>query len=163
MGAALSLAAIAAACGGGSDDGSALSSDDGVAEPGDAGARTVEVAMTDNEFSPSSLDVAAGATVAFTFRNDGTVTHDAVIGDEAAQAEHEDEMRAAESTTGDDGMADMGHGTADGGDEAAITVEPGASGEITYTFDDEGDLLVGCHEPGHYDDGMRIALSVSAA
>jgi uncharacterized cupredoxin-like copper-binding protein len=128
--------------------------------------RTVEVAMVDNAFEPTQVEVEAGETVRFVFRNEGAVVHDAVIGDEAAQADHEAEMRAAEetATSGSEGeMGDMGHGatSGEGDEEAAITVEPGREGEITHTFDTAGELLIGCHEPGHYEAGMKVAVDVA--
>jgi uncharacterized cupredoxin-like copper-binding protein len=130
-----------------------------------ASPRTVEVAMVDNAFEPTDVEVEAGETVRFVFRNEGAVVHDAVIGDEAAQDEHEDEMRAAEETTtsGTEGeMGGMDHGaTAEEGEEAAITVEPGEEGELIYTFDSGGELLIGCHEPGHYEAGMKVTVDVA--
>lgn len=127
--------------------------------------RTVEVDMVDNAFEPAEVEVAAGETVRFAFSNDGAVVHDAVIGDQAAQDDHEAEMRAAEESADEmDEMDDMGHGSAggEGDDEAAITVEPGEEGEITHTFaaaDD--DVLIGCHEPGHYAAGMKLVVDIA--
>jgi uncharacterized cupredoxin-like copper-binding protein len=164
--AALALAAVvsfaAAACGGDSDDGGTLSADSGGDATSGGGARTVEVVMTDNEFSPDRVEVAAGETVTFAFANEGAATHDAVVGDAAAQDDHEDEMRAAEAED-DEGMDGMGHGAEAEDDEAAITLEPGETGELTHTFAEGDDLLIGCHEPGHYDAGMRIDVAVSGA
>jgi uncharacterized cupredoxin-like copper-binding protein len=166
--AAAALTLVAAACGGddaNDTDDTGLSADRPATEAPGRGAagepRTVEVTMADNEFSPASVEVAPGETVRFQFTNDGTVTHDAVVGDAAAQAEHEDEMRAAgDGTTS---MEGMGHGTVASGDEAAITVEPGRAGELTHTFAAGDALLIGCHQPGHYDAGMRIDVTVSGA
>ena len=123
--------------------------------------RTVEVDMVDNAFEPAEVEVTAGETVRFVFSNNGAVVHDAVIGDEAAQDDHEAEMRAAEETDGE--MDEMGHGSTsgEGDDEAAITVEPGQQGEITHTFGSGDDLLVGCHEPGHYAAGMKIVVDIA--
>jgi uncharacterized cupredoxin-like copper-binding protein len=154
---ALALATVvAAACGGGDDDGGDLAAGTSEAS-GPDGVRTVEVAMEDNVFSPAEVEVTADETVRFVFANEGAVTHDAVIGDEAAQAEHEDEMRA------DDSMDGMDHGAEAEGEEGAITVEPGGTGELTHTFAAGDELLIGCHEPGHYDAGMRIRVAVSEA
>jgi uncharacterized cupredoxin-like copper-binding protein len=132
------------------------------------GARTIEVDMADNEFRPARVEVAAGEPVRFVFSNEGEATHDAVVGDEAAQAAHEDEMRAAEpegdmgEDMGDDGG--MAHGSDGGSDDeaGAITVEPGDTGELTHTFAAGDEVLVGCHEPGHYDAGMRLTIDVTA-
>ena len=49
------------------------------------------------------------------------------------------------------------------GDEAegAITVEPGSTGELTHTFSAADEVLIGCHEPGHYDAGMRLGIQLT--
>ena len=153
---ASAAALLLAACGGDDSDGTNLSADSGDTE------RTVEIEMVDNSFEPSTLDVSRGETVRFTFTNNGTVAHDAFIGNAAAQMDHEQEMREAE----DDGMDDMGTedgmdgmGTED--DEDAITLEPGDTGELTYTFDEVGTLEIGCHELGHYEAGMKVTVSIA--
>ena len=51
--------------------------------------------MVDISYSPSTLDVAAGETVRFIFHDDGSVRHDAVVGDAEVPAKHETEVRAA--------------------------------------------------------------------
>lgn len=123
--------------------------DDRAASP-DEGApdRTIEIDMVDIAFAPESIDVAAGETVRFVFSNSGEVAHDAFIGDDRAQDDH-----AAD-------MADD-HGGHDADDEG-ITVEPGDTAELTHTFDagDDG-LLIGCHQPGHYDGGMVATIDVT--
>jgi uncharacterized cupredoxin-like copper-binding protein len=53
-----------------------------------------------------------------------------------------------------------GH-SAHGGSDDALTVEPGKTGELQHTFDAAGETLIGCHEPGHYEAGMRVAVTVS--
>jgi uncharacterized cupredoxin-like copper-binding protein len=157
--AAVVLVALAACGGDDSDDEGGLSTDETDTSETSGGARTVEVEMADNEFSPSQVEVSAGETVRFVFSNEGEATHDAVIGNEAAQMEHEDEMRAAES--GGDGMDGMGHGGAE--DEGAVTVEPGATGELVHSFSASDEVLIGCHEPGHYGAGMRLSINVAEA
>lgn len=148
---ALALAALGlAACG--DDDTSATGTQ---SQP-----RTIEIEMRDIAFSPDEVDVQAGETVRFVFTNTGAVRHDAFIGDEAAQDDHEMEMRGS----GD--MGDMGEdGGGDGhdsmSDEGGITVEPGETGEITHTFAEGDELLVGCHEAGHYEAGMRVMINVT--
>lgn len=119
----------------------------------DREARTVNVDMVDIGFEPDTIDVAAGETVRFVFRNTGAITHDAFIGDKSAQADHATEMR--------DGDAHgAGHGDGHGGADA-VTVAPGDTGELTYTFYKAGTTEIGCHQPGHYAAGMRITVKVS--
>jgi uncharacterized cupredoxin-like copper-binding protein len=142
-----------AACGDDDDTSTAASSGPSAG----AGPRTVEIEMVDIAFKPGSVAVERGETVRFVFSNSGAATHDAVIGDQAAQDAHEEEMRAAGQA--DDGMGDMGHASTDEG--GAITVEPGETGELTHTFSAGDQLLIGCHEPGHYDAGMKVSVDVA--
>ena len=143
------VALLGAACGG--DDGG--EADGGLSTGGD-GERTVQVDMVDSAFGPDTLEVDQGDTVRFEFTNTGEIRHDAFIGDADAQQDHEREMREAEDA--DDGMEGMGD--EDHGD--GITLEPGESGELTYTFDRAGTIEIGCHQPGHYDAGMKVNVTV---
>ncbi len=136
---AVVAALVTTACGG---DGS---------ETETAQSRTVAVDMVDIAFRPPTLTAKAGERIRFVFRNTGKAVHDAFIGDAAAQAEHEKEMRAA------DGDAHAGHDD----DRDAVTVEPGKTGKLTYTFERPGTVEIGCHQPGHYAAGMKLAVTVS--
>lgn len=138
--AALASAALLAACGGG-DGGSAA----------DTKNRTVKIAMRDIAFSPSAVTVARGEKVTFVFTNEGKIAHDAFIGDQAAQDEHESETR---------GRGDKDHGEHSEGADA-ITVQPGKTGKITQTFDDAGATEIGCHRAGHYAAGMKVAITIT--
>ena len=145
MTALLAIAGLTlAACGDDSDDKTSAT-----------GTRTVEIEMRDIEFSPDKVQVEAGETVRFVFHNVGAIAHDAFIGDEAAQDDHEMEMRGA----GDDGGMDHG-GSSDAG-ENAITVDPGDTGELTYTFRDGDELVVGCPHAGHYEAGRKVMVDRS--
>jgi uncharacterized cupredoxin-like copper-binding protein len=131
----VALSVIASACGGGSTASNASAS------------RTVNVEMRDIAYSPDRVTAGAGETIRFVFHNTGKVRHDAFLGDEAAQMDHEDQM----SDTG--GMHHGGGG--------AITVDPDATGELTHTFKAGDSVLIGCHEPGHYTAGMKLAVDVT--
>lgn len=120
-----------------------------------SGARTIEVEMRDIAFSPGQVDVRAGETVRFVFRNVGKIKHDAFIGDGAAQDEHEMEMREQ------DEPGSMEHGGKASQDESGIIIDPGETGEFTRTFQAGDRLLLGCHQPGHYAAGMKATIDVS--
>ena len=137
---AIPVLAVLAACGS-SDDGSTA------AGSGADDARVVEVEMRDIAFAPTAVDVQAGEKVRFVFKNTGQVTHDAFIGDAAAQEEHEKEMRT--------GHGDHGSGS------NAVTVKPGKTAQLTYTFKQPGQILLGCHQPGHYTGGMKAAINIA--
>jgi uncharacterized cupredoxin-like copper-binding protein len=147
------VALVAAACGG--DD---TEANGGLSGGGDQG-RTVQVDMVDNAFEPDTLEVDQGEAVRFEITNTGDVAHDAFIGEAAAQEDHEDEMRAAEDDEADGEDHGMdGMGAEDDGD--GITLEPGESAELMHTFDQPGTIEIGCHEPGHYDAGMKVTVTV---
>ena len=142
--ATVAIATLVAACGNTRESGSATTVD-AAATP--AGTPTVDVAMQDIKFDQTTLTVTAGETIDFRFTNTGKIAHDAFIGDNDAQMEHEREMSQ---------MGNMSHSA----DEAAITVQPGAAGELAYTFTEPGTYEVGCHQPGHYGAGMKIEVIV---
>ncbi len=157
-----------AACGSDTDD-------DTAGDPsGDI--RTIEVTMTDMAYTPASLDVEAGETIRFVFRNDGAVRHEAVFGTLAEQEAHHEEMAAmggSHDAMDDVAMDGMDHG--DMGDDAmdagtmpheemtevhGVLVEPGETIEVTHTFGASGPTMIGCHEPGHWEAGMAMTIDV---
>ena len=141
------LAVVLAACSsaGGAGTGSPTSSS--AAAPSAAAATRIEVTLTDAlKIEPASMTVPAGEPITFVVTNSGTVDHEFYLGDEAAQAEHEQEMAD---------MGGMKHDEPDG-----IAVKPGETKELTYTFAEPGDSLAGCHVVGHYGGGMKATITV---
>lgn len=136
LAAALAAATTLAAC---------SSDDNDTATAGDR----ITVQMTDNAYSPTSFDVKKGETVTFEFVNDGQMTHEAYIGDQQAQEDHATDMMGGN----DSHSMDMG------GDEV-VKVEPGTTETMTHTFDEDGPVMIGCHQPGHWESGMKAAVNV---
>lgn len=148
----LALALIAAACGpetGEATTPETTGSEFAFGSPADAtdAGRVIEIETNDAlRFDPADITVAPGETVTFRLTNDGSVVHDITLGDQATQDEHEAEM------SGMDGMAH---------DEPNVaTIPPGETVELTWTFGDEGTVLIGCHQPGHYAAGMTGLITV---
>ncbi len=108
--------------------------------------REITVAMESFAYEPASLFVEAGTTVRFVFRNPDKVLHEAIIGDAKFQDEHEQRAKETEAH----------HGGAE-----AVDVAPGGSEELTHSFDQPGTFLIGCHEPGHYEGGMKAEVKVT--
>ena len=126
----------------------------GEGSPGDPtrATRVVEIAMLDSmAFDPASIEVAAGATVTFVVTNEGKIEHDFTIGNEATQAAHDEEMA-------EQAQDDHSHGHEEAN---AISLHSGETGELTWSFDSPGTLLIGCHIPGHYSAGMVAEVQVS--
>lgn len=121
------------------------------ASPGDE-PRVVRLTTTDTmRIQPSRVVVRLGETVRFVVHNPGTVIHDLTVGDLAAQARHEEQMRSFFDGSGSLEMRHHG---------VTVLVEPGATAEIVVTFDRLGDVLLGCHVPGHWDARMRGVVIV---
>ena len=111
-----------------------------------AAATRIDVTLTDAlKIEPASMTVPAGVPVTFVVTNSGVTDHEFYLGDEEAQAEHEQEMMSG-------GMAHD--------DPAGIAVKPGETKELTYTFAEAGETLAGCHVAGHYGAGMKATITV---
>lgn len=110
-------------------------------------ATLIDVSLTDTlEITMSAMTVPADVPVTFRVTNNGKIDHEFYLGDEDAQAGHEQEMMAT---------GGMGHDERDG-----IGVKPGETKELMYTFSKAGETLVGCHVAGHYAGGMKASLTV---
>ncbi|MEX0985274.1 MAG: plastocyanin/azurin family copper-binding protein [Actinomycetota bacterium] len=118
-------------------------------QPGDPTSvdRTVDVGLLDSlAFDPSSMHAETGETIRFRVTNTGEVDHEFVLGDEATQGAHAAQM-------GSDGSMHM--------DESnLLTVEPGETRSLLWTFAEPGTVLYGCHVPGHYAGGMVGSIMV---
>lgn len=90
-------------------------------------------------FEPDQFIVEVGEAMHFEVTNAGQLVHEFYVGDEAAKMTHETEMREG----------GMQHGHA-----ASIEVAPGETAGLDYTFGELRELLIGCHELGHYEAGM---------
>lgn len=135
------LALLLTACGGGDDPAASSPASGGAA-------RTVTATLSDDmAITLSESDFRVGETVHFEITNQGAVRHEFYIGDAEAQEHHADEMAD---------MGGMGHDEPNG-----IAVEPGATETLEHTFEQSGEILAGCHEPGHYEAGMVSSMSVA--
>ena len=120
----------------------------GVALTGCAGGqgaeRTVELTVHHSRFSLDELRVRPGETIRFVLHNTDPIPHELIVGDQSVQDVHE---LGAESHHGDR--------------PGEVSVAPGATAVTTYRFGPAGGrLLFGCHLPGHWDYGMKGAITV---
>ncbi len=122
-------------------------------EPADAADadRTIEVDANDDlSYDPPSIEVQAGETITFTVTNTGQAVHEFTLGDAAFQDDHEAEM--AEMMEEGEMMAHD--------DPNTLSLEPGETAELTWHFTEAGEVLYGCHQPGHYGGGMVGSVDV---
>jgi uncharacterized cupredoxin-like copper-binding protein len=125
--------------------------------PAAPAAGMIEIAMVDHAFDPAEITVARGEPATLRFTNKGSVVHEALVGDAAAQASHEADMSEDASSHSHDHamMADEPHNA-----PSVLELDPGTSGTITHVFDQSGTIEIACHEPGHYAAGMKIVVNV---
>lgn len=139
----LGLGMVLTACGPGNGEASADL-------PSDADPRTITATLSDDmaiQLSESESESEVGETVRFEITNAGAIPHEFYVGDAEAQEHHAEEMAE---------MGGMGHDEPDG-----VAVEPGATETFEYTFEQAGEILAGCHEPGHYEAGMVTSMTVA--
>lgn len=114
--------------------------------------RTVAFTMVETDdgqmlFEPKLLDVKKGETIRMTFTNKGESDHEFVMDTQAAVMEHKAMMEK---------FPEMEHA-----DPNSIRLAPGASGEIIWTFANDGEFAFACLIPGHYESGMHGPLKVA--
>jgi uncharacterized cupredoxin-like copper-binding protein len=102
--------------------------------------RLVEVGMTDQlTFIPHEIPVQRGETVTFLLTNEGTAVHEFAVGPaDKVDADEVDGKLVVE---------------ADEIDGRHIKT-------VTYTFDGPGPYGFACHEPGHFEAGMRGSITL---
>jgi uncharacterized cupredoxin-like copper-binding protein len=133
---------------GGHGDGPAAAA--GYGEPGNAAdsARVIRITASDDlKFTPAAVEVAAGETVTFQVVNAGAIAHDFTLGDVAEQDHHGTEM-----ASGDDHAV---HAS-----DNAFIVQPGETKALVWKFTAPGEVIYGCHTPGHYPAGMKGVVTV---
>lgn len=110
-------------------------------------ARLVVVEMDDTmRFTPSSWQAQAGEEVRIVVINKGKVKHELVLGQAKELAAHAAEMKRAKS--------DHHH------HDNAVSVLPGQTAELLWTFSKAGEYGMACFEPGHYEAGMKGTVQV---
>ena len=125
--------------------------DDAIGVPGQAAkvTRTVNVDMTDNmRFNPSTLSVKQGETIRFVVKNSGQLKHEFVLGTDKELKEHYEVMKK--------------HPEMEHADPIMVTLASGKTGEVIWQFTKSGKVDFACLQPGHYDAGMKGAVSVAA-
>ncbi|MEJ8570515.1 cupredoxin family protein [Microbaculum marinum] len=115
--------------------------------------RTIRVEMLETEdgrmiFKPDNLAFKRGETIRFSIVNKGELEHEFVLDEMARNAEHKELMQK---------FPEMEHD-----DPNSVRLEPGETGEIIWTFTNDGGFEFACLVPGHYESGMHGKVSVAA-
>jgi uncharacterized cupredoxin-like copper-binding protein len=117
--------------------------------------RVIEIQMAAIAYEPNVIRVTANETVQFRFVNNTVAPHEALFGDAKAQEKHAKEMKAA-AAEGTDAHAGHGKHSMKG----YLLVKPKSTKTISYTFGKAGRLTIGCHQPGHWESGMKLTVLV---
>lgn len=122
----------------------------GIAGKSAQATRTITIDMTDNmRFTPDTITVKEGETVRFVVNNKGRMLHEMVIGTTEELRKHAAAMIK---------FPGMEH------DAPYMThVAPGKSGEIIWNFNRAGAFEFACLIAGHYEAGMKGAITVTPA
>lgn len=142
-----------------------------IGTPGKASdvSRTIDIALTDNRFTPETISVRKGETVRFRLKNSGQFVHEFNIGTSAMHAKHQKEMMmmvehgALEPDRINHARMrmDMGGGrTMEHNDPNSVLLEPGKSAEVIWKFDTDASLEFACNVPGHYESGMMGRIDI---
>lgn len=107
---------------------------------------TVIVDIEHSRFMPSDLTVRASTEVRFVVRNTDPINHELIVG----PAEVHDRHR---------GGTEVEHPPVPG----EVSVPALERRVTTLMFDEAGSVEMACHLPGHYDYGMRGAVTVVPA
>jgi uncharacterized cupredoxin-like copper-binding protein len=120
----------------------------------------VRVVMNDRfRYRPAAIMVRAGRRVTFDVTNAGKLPHEFILGDRATQLDHERQMQGG-PPAGGHGHAHGPAGHATPGASGALTVPPGQTRRLTWTFEEPGIVLYGCHVLGHWAAGMKGTIVV---
>ncbi|MDQ3962470.1 MAG: cupredoxin domain-containing protein [Actinomycetota bacterium] len=112
--------------------------------PGRTATKVVNVKLHDSRFVPDHFEFEVGTTVTFVVENTDPIDHEFIIGDESVQQAHEE-------------GTEEHHGAKPG----ELSIPIGETRRTSYTFDEPGTLLIGCHLPSHYDFGMKGEITVN--
>jgi uncharacterized cupredoxin-like copper-binding protein len=115
--------------------------------------RTIAIEAHDADgemkFVHEPIKIKLGETIKFVITNKGAMPHEFSVGDSPTQRAHALMMEK---------MPDMKHH----GDPSAVSLEPGETKEIIWTFNKpvQGHIEFACQMPGHYEGGMVSKVSL---
>lgn len=118
----------------------------------DSDIRNVVIELDDSRrIEPANWQARQGEALRLIVVNTGQATHELAVGPARDIAAHADSMIESGS-----GKHDHGNAIA----IKAVSVEPGKTATLLYTFDEPGEWAMACFEPGHYEGGMKGTVEV---
>jgi uncharacterized cupredoxin-like copper-binding protein len=130
----------------------ALTPADTVAPSADPDIRNVVIELDDSRrIEPATWQARQGEALRLIVVNTGQATHELAVGPAPDIAAHADSMIES-------GSGKHVHGNAVA--IKAVSIEPGKTATLLYTFDEPGEWAMACFEPGHYEGGMKGTVEV---
>ena len=119
-------------------------------EPGDPKkpSRTIEVEMSEMDFTPSRIEVKRGEQIRFLVRNVGTEDHEFLLATKEENLKHGEMMKNNPKMEHDD--------------PNGVRLAPKKSAEILWKFTKAGEFEYSCLIPDHRDYGMIGHVTVKA-
>jgi uncharacterized cupredoxin-like copper-binding protein len=106
---------------------------------------TVEITIHYSRFDPETIAARPGERVRLVIRNTDPIDHEFILGDDRVQIAHEEGTEAHHPPR-----------------PGEVSIPAGSTVVTTYTFPETpGELIFGCHLPGHYDFGMRGTVTIA--
>ena len=117
-------------------------------EPGNpkARSRTIQVEMSEMEYTPSRIEVKRGEQIRFVIRNVGKEDHEFLLATTAENLKHAEEMKK--------------HPHMEHDDPNGVRLKPQQSAEIVWKFTHAGTFEYSCLIPDHRDYGMIGRVTV---
>ena len=117
-------------------------------EPGNAKkpSRTIEVTMSEMEFTPSRIEVKRGEQIRFIIRNAGTEDHEFLLATTEDNLKHAEVMKKNPKMEHDD--------------PNGVRLAPKKTAEILWKFTKAGTFEYSCLIPDHRDYGMTGRITV---
>lgn len=103
--------------------------------------QTVQVSLGNMVITPSLTTFSVGVPYTFVVANEDTIEHELVI-------ERRGEVDVPLETNGHEAEVE--------------DVEPGEAKRFRWTFTEPGEYQLACHEPGHFEAGMLVAIEVTS-
>ena len=142
IGCLVMLLALTAACGPAGSD----------VRPEAAEERVVELVVTeDARFIPDRIEVQLGETIRFVVDNPTASNHEMFIGSAAEQDRHHAEHTGV-AAQDQAGVSHFGYGT---------FLPAFGDAVLEWTFSQAGEVMIGCHLPGHYEGGHVATVVVA--
>lgn len=112
--------------------------------------KTVNVDLLDTmRFGFSSKpEISEGDVVRFVITNKGKIPHEFSIGNQQEQDAHREAMRKTPDMKHEDGNS--------------VTVDPGKTKQLIWSFTSESRVVFACNIPGHYEAGMFSKVHVQS-